>query len=79
MKAYCRGPDFKYRRELIDSAEIANKTIANDLFYSITEGLSYDDICKVKYLPYSKTDFYAYQRKCLEQFRAFLLMYGKWE
>lgn len=75
---FCKGPDFEYRRELIESAECANKLIAGDLFYSLTEDLSYDDISKIKYIPYSKTDFYAYRRKCLQQFREFLILYGKW-
>lgn len=74
---YCRGPDFIYRKELIESAERANKSIADDIYYSIMKDLSYDDISVKTIIPYSKTDFYAYRRKCLFFFRDMMRWYGK--
>lgn len=75
---YCRAPDFIYRKELIESAERANKSIADDIYYSIVKDLSYDDLVVKSDIPYSKTDFYAYRRKCLFFFRDMMRLYGKW-
>lgn len=79
LMEYCRGPDFIYRRELIDSAERANISIADDIFYSIMKNLSYDDLVIKSDIPYSKTDFYAYRRECLFFFRDMMRLYGKWK
>lgn len=74
---YCRAPGFVYRRELLESAERANEALADDIFYSIMKGLSYDSIVVNSDIPYSKADFYAYRRKCLFLFRDMLRLYGK--
>lgn len=78
LMEYCRGPDFIYRQELVESAERANKPIADDIYYSIMRDLSYDKLVINSELPYSKADFYAYRRKCLFYFRDMLRLYGKW-
>lgn len=77
LMEYCRKPEFIYRRELIESAERANSALADDIFYSIVKGLSYDSIAINSDIPYSKADFYAYRRKCLFLFRDMLRLYGK--
>ena len=79
LKEYCRLESFADHETLLQSAISANPAIAGDLFYSLLNGLSYDSLIKIKYIPYSKCDFYAYQRRCLSVFRNFLLLYGKWK
>lgn len=79
LKQYCRLETFSDYDTLLQSALSANPAIAGDLFYSLLNGLSYDSLIKIKYIPYSKGDFYAYQRRCLSVFRNFLLFYGKWK
>lgn len=78
LKDYCRKEGFSDQETLLQSAISSNPAIAGDLFYSLLNGLSYDSLIKIKYIPYSKGDFYAYQRRCLSVFRNFLLLYGKW-
>ena len=78
LKEYCRKSDFNDHTDLINAALSANPSIANDLYYSIVTGLSYDKIGRIRYIPITKVDFYGYQRKCLNIFRNFLLMQGKW-
>ena len=78
LKSYCCRTDFGEHKFLIDSAIASNPVIAADLYFSITGGVSYDDLTKIKYVPISKPDFYGYQRRCLAIFRNFLLMSGKW-
>ena len=68
LKEYCRSPHFSDHKTLMDSAISANPCIASDLYYSITSGVSYEDLIKIKYIPLPKTDFYGYQRRCLATF-----------
>lgn len=79
LKEYCKNSEFREFDTLLQSAISSNPAIAGDLFYSLLNGLSYDSLEKIKYIPYSKGDFYAYQRRCLSVFRNFLLLYGKWK
>lgn len=79
LKEYCKNPDFDEHINLMHAAISANSSLAADLYYSIVNSLSYEDISRVKYIPISKTDFYAYQRKCMYIFRDLLRMHGKWE
>lgn len=73
---YCRSPDFQYGEELLRSAITANKTISYDIFYSIVNDLSYNDISRIKYIPISIVDFYGYRRKCLGNMRDWLRLHG---
>lgn len=80
LKEYCRNKTFNDYDAflLMQSAVAANPDLANDMYYSLVNGISYDKISVVKYIPISKSDFYGYQRKCLAIFRNFLIMCGKW-
>lgn len=77
LKAFCRRPDFAEHKLLLDSAISANPTIASDLYYSLVNGISYDSLSKIKYIPLPQVDFYGYQRKCLFIFRNQLLINNK--
>lgn len=79
LKKYCCQPEFDEHVTLMQAAVSANASIAGDLFYSLRENLSYDEIERIKYIPISRGDFYGYQRKCLFIFRDLLRMYRKWE
>lgn len=77
IKEYCRRDDFSDHDLLLKSAISANPCIANDLYYSVVKGLSYEAIDRMRSIPISKADFYGYRRKCLAIFRNWLLFYGK--
>ena len=79
LKEYCKNEGFSDHDILLQSAISSNPQIAVDLFYSLINGISYDRLMTLKYIPIPKTDFYGYQRKCLSMFRNLLLFYGKWE
>lgn len=80
LKAFCQGKDYGLyeMRLLAEAAVSANQDLSNDIYYSLVSGLSYDKLMSIKYIPISKSDFYAYQRKCLAIFRNLLIMCGKW-
>ena len=43
----------------------ANGVLADDLYFSITQGLGYDTLSRAKGIYIPKGDFYGYQRKAL--------------
>lgn len=78
LKEYCKKADQIDQSYLLQSAYCANASIASDIFYSLTAGLSYDKLSAIRYIPMSRPDFYAYQRAALAQFKDFLIQIGKW-
>ena len=58
-----------HRKELRDAAYQANPGIAEDIIYSIINGLSFDRLSQIRDIPAKKDDFYAYRRKTLAIFR----------
>lgn len=46
----------------------AKPEIANDLYYSIVGGVSYDDMKMIKCVPIPKVDYYGYRRKAIALF-----------
>ena len=79
LKAYCRSPNFSEQILLHHCALSSNPSLADDLYYSIINKLSYEELSKIKYIPSPKSDFYGYQRKCLRNFRDLLILHGKWK
>ena len=66
---YLSGGSFKDFQILLSCAEMANKEIAPELFYSIVADVSYERLDTLKYIPINKIDFYAYRRKTLAMVR----------
>ena len=68
-ESVCRKPDIDTRRTLRDAAYDANPEIAEDLIFSLTNGLSYERMEVIKVMGINLVDFYAYRRKTLALFR----------
>ena len=73
---YCRSTEFDRNQELLISSISANATFANDIYYSIVKDISFDALNKIKYIPVSKNDFYAYRRKALANMRNWLIFHN---
>ena len=65
----CRQPDLKVRYTLRDAAYQSNPDIAEDLIFSLANGLSYERMEVIKVMGINLVDFYAYRRKTLALFR----------
>ena len=48
--------------------QLANNDVAVQLYTSLVEGLSYDEIFKREYIPLGRNDFYGYRRKAIARF-----------
>lgn len=68
-ESICRLPDIYTRRMLRDAAYDANPEIAEDLIFSLANGLSYERMEAIKPMGINLVDFYAYRRKTLAIFR----------
>lgn len=81
LKELCKSKDLSPAIDQIlrDSCHYANKSIENELYKSLRYGMSYEKVNKEMYIYYSKSDFYGYQRKCIEKFRKILLLTGHWK
>lgn len=73
---YCRSNEFDRNQELLIYSISANETLANDIYYSIVNDISFEDLTKIKYIPASKNDFYAYRRKTLANMRNWLIFHN---
>ena len=63
-----RAP-YKEKQLLFVIANDVQPAIADDLYYSLVSGLSYDRLTGCKEIDYTKNDFYGYRRKCLAIYR----------
>lgn len=73
---FCRKSTFPYSAQLMICAQQSNGAIANDIYRTITQKMSYADISAYKRIPISERDFYGYRRKTLGKMREWLTGMG---
>lgn len=61
----CQSADCETEKLLLQAAQESDEEIADTLFYSLRNQLSYDDLFKQDRLFIGKGDFYGYRRKTL--------------
>lgn len=79
VRILCRtatGYDIELLRHAIASAAPGIEQPIKD---SLTTGIGYVELSKKEYIPVTKADFYAYQRKALAEFYRMLRLLGRWE
>ncbi len=79
VRALCRtatGYDLDLLQHAIASAAPGIEQPIKD---SLTTGIGYVELSKKEYIPTTKADFYAYQRKALAEFYDMLRLFGMWE
>ena len=52
--------------------------MAEKIYRSLTEKLSFEDLDKEEYMPIGKEDFYGYQRACVNYFKNLLIFAGRY-
>lgn len=62
---YCKGNTEESNKKLFDCAFRANKAIGSDLYYSLSQDVSFERLDAIKSVAYSKSDFYGYRRYCV--------------
>lgn len=64
--------EIKYQPMLFEATYKANDELAPFIYFSLSTGLSYDDISRAFYIPMCMESFYAYRRYALTIFREML-------
>lgn len=64
IKKWCldASPDEK-QSIILDACKKSNPALMDALYFSITQNIGFDTLCRSKYVPLPKIDFYGYQRK----------------
>lgn len=75
----CQEINTEEEKEILwNAALLTNEFLAKLLYRSLREKLSYEDLDKEEYIPYSKDDFYGYQRMCVMYFKNLMIFAGKY-
>lgn len=75
IKKMCKNATRKQCELLMEAAIAANPEIADDLYYSLRRGISYEAINNFGCIPIPKVDFYAYRRKCMKIFADLMILH----
>lgn len=62
---FCRQNTTESNNILFKCAFESNASIGADLFYSLSQDVSYERLDAIKSVSYPKNDFYGYRRKCI--------------
>lgn len=69
LKNLCRKADKETYIQLVNAALEADKTIADDIVFSLVNGMSYEKLGVIKNIPCSRNTFYAVQIKTIYNFK----------
>lgn len=64
---YCKNARGEAQKEILMMVQMANKDLANYLFFNITTGIGYDNMSKIFYVPVQKKDFQGYRRLAIHK------------
>lgn len=62
---YCRKNTVESNAVVFNCAFETNEGVGADIFYSLTQDVSWERLDAIKTVMYGKGDFYAYRRKCM--------------
>ena len=77
LRSYIKSEDFAEHDALFEAALKSNASISNEIYESLTKGISYEKLYAKKFIPISLPDFYGYQKKCLSIFRDYMIANNK--
>lgn len=75
---FCRTAGEKDKELVKKALKELNPYISPHIYRSLTENLSYDDLCKTDYLYMHSVDFYAYRRKGIAAIKRHMIQDGIW-
>ena len=76
---FCRTADADQKMIMKNALSELNPYIAPYIYYSLTEGKSYDKMIVKQEIYMSKEDFYGYRRKGMEAIKRYMQLYRMWE
>ena len=79
VKDFCRNATEEQKNLIRYALAEIQPYIAPYVFYSLTDNLSYEDLCAKNYLYIGKGDFYGHRRKGMAAIKRWMILYGIWE
>lgn len=74
---FCRNADGEDRKIIKEISEMVYPYIADQLFWNLTTGIGYDNLCKLKPIRMQRKDFQGYRRKVLKELYDFMNRKGE--
>ena len=63
LRKWCLDASPEEKRDIIlDACKYSNPALMDALYFSITQDVGFDTLCRSKHVPVPKIDFYGYQR-----------------
>jgi hypothetical protein len=62
---FCRKNTNESNKKVFECSFKANSAIGADLYYSLSQDVSFERLDAIKSIAYSKSDFYGYRRYCV--------------
>lgn len=79
IKCFCRKSDEEQKKLIKFALSELQPYIAPFIFYSLVDGLSYEDICTKDYLYIDKGSFYGYRRQGMAAIKRWMILYNEWQ
>lgn len=79
IKEFCRNSNEEEKKIIRAALSELNPYIARNVFNSLVDNLSYEDICAKNYLYIGKGDFYGHRRQGMDAIKRWMILYGIWE
>lgn len=79
IRDFCRSADEEQKLIIKNALAEINPYIAPYIYYSLTEGKSYDKMIVKQEIYMSKEDFYGYRRKGMEAIKRYMQLYHIWD
>ncbi len=75
---FCRQANEEEKMLIKNALSEIHTYISPYIYRSLTDGISYNNICKMDYIYMRPEDFYAYRRKGMEAIKRWMILCGIW-
>jgi oligoribonuclease (3'-5' exoribonuclease) len=79
IKEFCRNANDEDRSFIKNALAEIPPYVAPYVYYSLVDKISYDEMCKKRYIYISKGDFYGHRRYAVNQIKKMMIAYGLWK
>ena len=74
---FCSNPSELDKKIIMDAIVHVNPQIAQELYISLTQRISYSKLFKKSYIPLPEIDFYGYRRKAMWEIYEMMKLYRR--
>lgn len=78
VKNFCINSNDEEKLLIKNALSDLNPYISPHIYFSLIDGLSYDDLAMNKSIYISKVDFYGHRRKGIADIKKWMILCGKW-